>query len=136
MASSLLVRVRCTPSASSAPVMSCGASRTGWKGSPASASRFQIVSIVKSLGRISPSSTSSHVTGVETVAPGSGRSDQALEMFAPGRFMLWSTKTLPSRFFTSHSIVTRSGSAERSRYPTFPTRSRISSYEKPGRIGT
>jgi hypothetical protein len=98
--------------------------------------RSQIVRMVKSLARMAPSSTSSHVTGVDTVAPGSGRIDHAAEMLAPTRFMLWSTNTLPPRLRTSHSMVTWSGSAARISWPSAPTSARVSSYEWPGSIGT
>ena len=40
-----------------------------------------MVLMVKSPGR-TPASTSSHVTGVETVAPGSGRMEYTAAMFA------------------------------------------------------
>ena len=95
-----------------------------------------MVRMVKSLARMAPSSTSSHVTGVGTVAPGSGRIDQAAAMLAPTRFMLWSTNTLPVRLRTSHSMVTRSGSTLRMRAPSAPTKARVSSYENAGWMGT
>ena len=74
-------------------------------------SRSHTLSIRKSCGSNPPRSTSSHVSGVETGARGSGRSEYAAAMFAPCRFMLWSMKTLPARSATRHAIVTRSGSA-------------------------
>ena len=67
------------------------------------------------------------MSGVETVAPGSGRTEYTAAMFAPTRFMLWSMNTFPVRFRISHSMVTRSGSARRMNCPTRPTKSRTSS---------
>jgi hypothetical protein len=70
-----------------------------------------------------PASTSFQVTGIDIVAPGSGRAEYTAAMFAPTRFMLWSTNTLPVRRLTSHCMVTRLGSAWRRRCPTLPTKS-------------
>ncbi len=95
-----------------------------------------MVSIRKSCGRMRPRRTSSHVTGVDTVAPGSGRIEYTAAMFAPERFMLWSMNTLPVRRRTSHSMVTRSGSAFRIMVPTSRTNSRTSSWVNRGPTGT
>ncbi len=73
---------------------------------------------------------------MDTVAPGSGRTEYTEAMFAPTRFMLWSMKTLPVRLRISHSIVTRSGSAARINRPTAPTNSRTCAYVNPDTSGT
>ena len=57
----------------------------------------------KSPGSNPPSKTSSHVSGVETGAWGSGRTEYAAEMFAPERFMLWSMKIFPRASATTPS---------------------------------
>ena len=81
----------------------------------------------KSLGSNPPSKTSSHVSGVETDARGSGRTEYAAAMFAPERFMLWSMKIFPVRSAIFHAIVTRSGSASLIRRPAAPTNARTRS---------
>ena len=62
-----------------------------------SANRSHTLSIRKSCGSKPPSKTSSHVSGVETGARGSGRTEYIASMMAPWRFMLWSMNTLPLR---------------------------------------
>ncbi len=103
---------------------STGPSRTPANRSPTPSNRSQTLSIRKSWGSNPPSSTSSHVSGVETGARGSGRSEYAAAMFAPCRFMLWSMKTFPARSATRHAIVTRSGSALAINRPHAPTNAR------------
>ena len=125
-----------TPSASMAGRRSCGSEMTGANRSPTLSSRSQIVRMEKSPGLMPPASTSSHVTGVDTVAPGSGRIEYTAAMFAPLRFMLWSMNTFPVRVRTSHCMVTRSGSALRIITPMSRTNSRTSSWVKRGSIGT
>ena len=65
-----------TPSASIAGARSLyGPSRTGAHRSPTSAKRSQTLSIRKSWGSKPPAATSSHVSGVDTGARSSGRSE-------------------------------------------------------------
>ena len=75
------------PTASSAGPSSCGEVRTPSNRSPSLPKRSQTLSMRKSCG-VTPVSTSSHSSGVETVAPASGRSEYTAEMLAPLRFML------------------------------------------------
>src|SRR5262245_18688964 len=91
--------------------------------SPSLSNRSHRFSMRKSCGVI-PSSISSHVTGVETVASDSGRRQYTAEMFAPLRFMLWSMKTLPVRLEICQAIVTWSRSARSIVCPSVPTKSR------------
>ncbi len=101
----------------------CPPANTGVNKSPWSASRCQIVAIVKSLGR-KGSSTSSQCRGVATDADRSGRGEYVTAMFLPSVFMLWSKNTTSGRRSTDHSIVVRSGSARLIRRHTLPTHSR------------
>ena len=68
------------------------------------------------------------MSGVETGARGSGRSEYAAAMFAPCRFMLWSMKIFPERSATRQAIVTLSGSASLISRPHAPTNARASAY--------
>ncbi len=112
-----------SPTASSAGPSSWGEVRTPSNRSPSFSNRSKTLSIRKSCG-VTPSSTSSHRNGVETVAPASGRIEYTAEMFAPRRFMLWSMKTLPVRLSICHAIVTCSRSARSIVRPSVPTKSR------------
>ena len=116
-----------TPSASSAFARSISSVRMPSNRSPRSANRPQTLSIRKSCGSNPPAITSSHVSGVETGARDSGRSEYAAAMLAPWRFMLWSMKTLPARS-ARQAIVTRSGSAFAIIRPHAPTRARTWPY--------
>ena len=64
------------------------------------------------------------MSGVETGARSSGRTEYAAEMLAPDRFMLWSMKIFPVRSAIFHAIVTRSGSACLIIRPAAPTNAR------------
>ena len=112
------------PSASNAFVRSAASVSMPANRSPTRANRSQTLSMRKSCGSKPPAATSSHVSGVETGARGSGRIEYAAAMFAPERFMLWSMKILPVRSAIFHAIVTRSGSACRMSRPHRPTSSR------------
>ena len=68
------------------------------------------------------------MSGVDTGARGSGRSEYAAAMLAPCRFMLWSMNTLPVRSAIFHAIVTRSGSAFVIIRPQAPTNARTCPY--------
>ena len=84
-----------------------GSSSTGTKRSPCSSILCSASAIPKSRGR-SPGFSSSQRSGVDTGAPGFGRTEYTEAIVLPWPFCRWSTRT-PSRFFFSHSVVTLPG---------------------------
>src|SRR5439155_12624462 len=84
-----------------------GSSSTGTKRSPCSSMRRSASSVPKSRGRM-PGVSSSQRNGVDTGAPGLGRTEYTDAIVLPWPFWRWSTRT-PSRFFFSHSVVTLPG---------------------------
>src|SRR5262249_45947042 len=78
-------------------------SSTGPNRSPRRSIRSSATSMPKSRGRTSGVS-SSQWSGVETGAPGFGRTLYTDAIVLPQPFWRWSTRT-PSRFFFSHSVV-------------------------------
>src|SRR5213078_3140327 len=103
----------------------CPPRSTGSKRSPCFSTRASASRLPKSRGRtFSPSS--SQRRGVETGAPGFGRTEYADAIVFPCPFWRWSTST-PRRFFFSHSVVTSPGCSASSPRETRSASSYVSS---------
>src|SRR5829696_4618879 len=118
----------------SARVSDCRSFRTGSKRSPWRSTRACTAAMVNSSGSRS-SLTSSQRSGVDTGAPGRGRTEYALAIVFPSPFWFASIST-PRRFAFDHSVVTSPGCALAKAPAITSAKLRVSAYLERRSIGT